>query len=244
MRILIIRHGEPNYEKDCLIEQGKRQAKLLADRLKNERMDYIFTSPLGRAKETCFTWASAVGREEEVVVKDWLREFDHEVTFPSGRKHHIAWDMLPEEWLSEEKLYHYKDWITHDCYKNSGLQEYYQHVVTSLDEVLANHGYVRDGNGYRVEKANRDTLVFFCHFGVECVLLSRLCNISPISLWHNFVAFTTSVTTLYTEERRPGKAVFRCTGFGDVNHLYSGNEAPSFNARFCETYDCKEERHD
>jgi probable phosphoglycerate mutase len=45
------------------------------------------------------------------------------------------------------------------------------------------------------------------------------------------------VTTLYTEERRKGKALFRCCGFGDIGHLYAGNEEPSFSARFCEVYD-------
>jgi probable phosphoglycerate mutase len=113
-----------------------------------------------------------------------------------------------------------------------------------LDELIATHGYVREGNLYRVEKRNRDTIALFCHFGLEAVLLSRLCNISPLPLWHNFVALPTSITTLYTEERREGTAVFRCTGFGDIGHLYAGGEEPSFSARFCETFDCETERHD
>ena len=33
MRILILRHGEPDYAKDCLTETGIAQAKLLAERL-------------------------------------------------------------------------------------------------------------------------------------------------------------------------------------------------------------------
>ena len=244
MRILIIRHGDPNYENDCLTPKGEIEAKLLSERLKEERVDYIYTSPLGRAKQTCETYARAVGREDQIVVKDWLREFSHEVTFPSGRKHGIPWDMLPEEWINEEQLYHYQEWVNHPCYQNSRLKEYYGQVISSLDALIKNHGYTREGNGYKVEKANRDTIAIFCHFGLECVLLSRLCNVSPISLWHNFVACTTSVTTLYSEERREGKAVFRCAGFGDISHLYKGKETPSFSARFCETYDCEEERHD
>jgi probable phosphoglycerate mutase len=134
--------------------------------------------------------------------------------------------------------------LNHPCYQDSHLKEAYEKVIFSLDSLLEKHGYKRDGNGYRVEKANRDTIVLFCHFGLEGVLLSRLCNISPINIWHNFVACTTSVTTLYSEERRAGKAIFRCAGFGDIGHLYAGQEEPSFSARFCETFDCQEERHD
>ncbi|MBQ7879231.1 MAG: histidine phosphatase family protein [Clostridia bacterium] len=244
MRILIIRHGDPDYANDCLTEKGKREAALLAEKLKKEKIDHIYSSPLGRAKQTCETYARAVHRENEIVVKDWLREFNHPVTLPSGRAHGLPWDMLPEEWVNEPELYRHDEWFNHACYQGSGLKEKYLGVISDLDALIAEHGYTRDGNIYRVEKRNRDTIALFCHFGLEGVLLSRLCNVSPVVIWHNFVALTTSVTTLYTEERRDSKAVFRCAGFGDVGHLYAGEEQPSFSARFCETVDCENERHD
>ena len=243
MRILIIRHGDPNYANDCLTEKGKREAALLAKRLQNEKVDFFYTSPLGRAKETCLISATAQGKEREIVTLDWLQEFCHPLTLPSGRERGIAWDMLPDEWIETDEMYDYKRWKEQDFYKKAGLDVAYKKVTSALDGLLAEHGYVRDGNAYRVERANTDTVALFCHFGLESVLLSRLCNLSPVSLWHNFVALTTSVTTLYTEERRKGKAVFRCQGFSDVGHLYAGGETPSFSARFCEIFDSKD-RHD
>ena len=117
-------------------------------------------------------------------------------------------------------------------------------MVSNFDALLAEHGYVREGDIYRVAKANCDTLVFFCHFGLECVLLSHLMNVSPMILWHHTCAAPTSVTTVYTEERRPGVASFRVCGFGDTSHLYAGGEFPAFSGRFCETYACDKERHD
>ena len=33
MKIVIIRHGDPDYEKDSLTEKGWREAKLLAERI-------------------------------------------------------------------------------------------------------------------------------------------------------------------------------------------------------------------
>lgn len=244
MRILIIRHGDPDYEHDTLTEKGWREAELLAQRLAKEKIDYIYSSPLGRAKNTCLCTAKTLGRENEVVVKEFLREFIHDVTLPTGETQDISWDLLPALWTETENLYHYRNWKTQDFYKNSGIDKEYDSVITALDELIATHGYVREGNRYLVEKRNRDTIALFCHFGLEAVLLSRLCNISPLPLWHNFVALPTSITTLYTEERREGTAVFRCTGFGDIGHLYAGGEEPSFSARFCETFDCEAERHD
>ncbi len=243
MRILIIRHGDPDYKNDCLTEKGRREATLLAKRLQDEKIDAFYSSPLGRAKETCQYVARAKNREDEIVTFDWLREFNCEVTFPSGRKHGIPWDMLPEEWTNEAGMYEYTRWYEHACYENSNVKEQYLRVVGELDLLLERHGYKREGEIYRAEKANRDTIALFCHFGLESVLLSRLCNISPVSLWHNFVALPTSVTTLYTEERREGKAIFRVAGFGETGHLFAGGETPSFSARFCETFD-SDERHD
>lgn len=243
MRILIIRHGDPNYAQDCLTEKGKREATLLAERLKKEKVDFFYTSPLGRAKETCLISARAQGRENEVVTLDWLQEFGHPLTLPSGRERPIAWDMLPDEWIENDGLYDYKRWKEQDFYREAKLDKAYEKVTSALDKLLAERGYVREGNAYRVERANTDTVALFCHYGLESVLLSRLCNISPVSLWHNFVALTSSVTTLYSEERRKGKAVFRCCGYSDVGHLYAGGETPSFSARFCEIFD-SEDRHD
>ena len=243
MRILIIRHGDPDYINDTLTEKGKREATLLAERLKKENIDAFYTSPLGRAKDTCLYVARAMGRESEVIVKDWLHEFNHPLILPSGRQRHMPWDMLPAEWTENEKMYDYRRWHKQKCYRKAKIKQAYNNVVEGLDDLIAGYGYIREENHYKVEEANTKTIALFCHFGAEMVLMSRLCNISPIPLWHHFTALPSSVTTLYTEERRKGIAVFRCAGFGDTGHLYAGDEPPSFSARFCEIFD-SDDRHD
>ena len=40
------------------------------------------------------------------------------------------------------------------------VKEEYDWVTGSFDKLLAEHGYVRDGHVYRVERSNNDTLVF------------------------------------------------------------------------------------
>ena len=52
MRLLFIRHGEPDYEKDSLTEKGFREAEYLAEYLAGEKIDTCYVSPLGRAKDT------------------------------------------------------------------------------------------------------------------------------------------------------------------------------------------------
>ena len=124
------------------------------------------------------------------------------------------------------------------------VKELYDQVAAGLDEILARHGYVREGNYYRTDQGNTDTVALFCHFGVECVMLSHLLHISPMPLWHGSCALPSSVTTLVTEERRKGIASFRMLSFGDLSHLYVHGEVPAFAARFCEVYENENERHD
>ena len=50
MRIIFVRHGEPDYEHDCLTETGKLQAVDAAERLRNEGIEEIYASPQGRAE--------------------------------------------------------------------------------------------------------------------------------------------------------------------------------------------------
>ena len=52
MKILLIRHGDPDYEHDTLTEQGWREAELLAQRMKTIPVDGFYLSPLGRAQAT------------------------------------------------------------------------------------------------------------------------------------------------------------------------------------------------
>ncbi len=243
MRILIIRHGDPDYEHDTLTEKGHREAQLLADRLGKEKIDYFYSSPLGRAKLTCEYVAKAHGREQDVVIKDWLMEFGCLHTLPTGQSRYNFWDLLPEFWTKRPEMFDFEAWKEQDFYTAAGLDKAYQKIIDGLDGLLQSHGYTRKGKFYETEQGNHDTIAFFCHFGLETVLLSHLFNISPILLSHHFTALTSSVTTLYTEERRKGKAVFRCCGFGDTGHLYVGGEEPSFSARFCEVYE-DDTRHD
>lgn len=264
MRLLIVRHGEPDYEKDSLTEKGWREARLLAERLSGLEVTDFYTSPLGRAKDTAALTLEAMDRTAEECA--WLREFAPLIRRPDVTdKDMIAWDWLPADWTAHDEFFRRELWSFQEVMRvgvspmeyetssragyfmsgqSEGVGAEYRWVCTEFDALLARHGYMREGDIYRARRANRDTIVLFCHFGVECVLLSHLMNVSPMILWHHLCAAPSSVTSVYTEERREGIAIFRVNAFGDISHLYAGGEEPSFAARFCETYDCQEERHD
>lgn len=233
MNIYIVRHAEPDYEHDTLTEKGWREAELLSRRLERIPRGTYYVSPLGRARDTASLTLQKVGAEATVC--PWLREFDKGYATPEAfHPRGMGWDLLPESWAEEPMYYDPANWFHAPAYRDSGIREVYENVTRNFDGVLEAHGYRREGHLYRVERPNTENLFFFCHFGVECVLLSRLLDCSPVVLWHHTVALTSSVTKLTTEERREGKAVFRMSRFGDLSHLEEAGEEPSFAARFCE----------
>ncbi len=52
MKLLIIRHGDPDYTIDSLTEKGYREAKMLSERIAPMDIAEYYVSPLGRAKIT------------------------------------------------------------------------------------------------------------------------------------------------------------------------------------------------
>ncbi len=243
MKLLLVRHGDPDYQKDGLTEKGKREARLLAKRLTKQEADAYYVSPLGRAKETAAPTLQQLGRTAEECM--WLQEYTVRVRKPHmPDRWSIAWDWLPEDWMSDPRFFSMDHWYEHPVLMEGGAKEEYDRVTQQFDLLLARHGYEREGQYYRAVAHNNDTLVLFCHFALECVLLSHLLYISPMILWHGLCAAPSSVTTVVTEERREGIASFRVTSFGDISHLYAEDEPPAFAARFCECYGNEGERTD
>lgn len=244
MKLLIIRHGDPDYSIDSLTEKGWREAEYLADKLSQMEIAEFYVSPLGRAKDTASCTLKKMNRTAAEC--PWLREFNEvRIWRPDVKEHRmILWDWLPQDWMQEERFYSYDRWYEPEVMREAEVKKAYDYVTGEFDRFLAEHGYVRDGQSYRVEKANHDTIVLFCHFGLGCILLSHLFRISPMVLLHSMCAAPTSVTTVVTEERRPGTAAFRMSAYGDISHLYAKGEPPAFAARFCECYEDEAERHD
>lgn len=242
MRLLIIRHGDPDYSIDSLTEKGWHEAELLSERISKLDVKAFYCSPLGRAKDTAKATLEKMGREAEIC--DWLKEFYYcKVKVPGSEEPDICWDFMPSFFTKLDWLYDGEKFKELDFMREGNYPELFKNVADSLDTLLEKHGYKRCGRYYEAIRPNRDTVVLFCHFGIECQILGHLIGLSPVILAQNFCAAPTSVTTLYTEEREKGIAVFRCQSFGDISHLYAAGEEPAFSARFCERYVDFDERH-
>ena len=74
MRIVFVRHGDPDYEHDCLTERGHLQAQACALRLRGEGIEEIWASPMGRAQQTALYASRTLGLPIRTL------EYMHEVT--------------------------------------------------------------------------------------------------------------------------------------------------------------------
>ena len=261
MRLLFFRHGDPDYDMDGLTEKGKTEAALLANAIKSLGIEEIYSSPLGRAKMTLDY--SLKELDLKATTLDWLQEFpalfDPNMADDNTREAYknelkrtednsryekrIVWDMMPSYYAEHPELFITDRWRTSEIVRASNAVEVYDHVTKEFDELLRKEGYERIGSLYRVNRGNEKTLAFFCHFGITCVILSHIWNVSPFVPLQFLAMAPTSLTELVTEEREKGVAIFRTLRVGDITHLTLGNEMPSFSARFCERYENKDQRH-
>lgn len=240
MKLLIARHGEPNG--DALTEKGRYEAELLADKLCTLDIKAFYCSPLIRANQTAKPTLDRLGRTAEIL--PWLHEFQGTCFKPNvpGEKS-IVWDWLPQDW-TKQKLFYDKDrWFQAPELQDTNVHEEYLKVVNGFDALMARHGYVREDGYYRVVEPNNDTIVLFCHLGVQAVFVSHILGVSPIIMLQNFAPAPSSVTTIVTEERVEGIAGLRILSYGSTEHLYVAGEEPSFHARFCECYSNSDQRH-
>ena len=240
MRVLFIRHGDPDYVHDSLTEKGVREAKALAAYLKDKPIDKWYCSPLGRARATASY--SLKERGEEAEIRDFLHEFDSLMPDPETGKDRIPWDFFPEVWMAEEKHFDLEHWHESRLYSGTNVKKDHDWVCRELDTLLEEHGYRREGHFYRVDRPNKDTIAIVCHMGITCVMLSHLLNISPVVMMHAAFVSPTALTMVETEERSPGSALFRLRYLGATPHLTLAGEPVSASGMFKEVYDEEPER--
>lgn len=252
MKLILVRHGDPDYQNDCLTEKGLIEAQLLAERISKWNVTDFYCSPLGRAKATASFTLKKMGRDAEIL--DWTQEFNYVIDDPITGRHGVPWDLVPSAWCNDSLMLSKENWVHSDIMsQNPEIEVKYKEVCAELDEFLNNYGYVREGNFYRMpdkeevfitgttspgnmahminceQKEKEPVIVIFCHLGAICIMLSHLLNIPFQLLVHGFFLPTTSLTILNTEERWSNEAYFRVQAMGDVHHLLSGGE-PISNA--------------
>ena len=234
MKLLIVRHCEPDYVLDSLTEKGWRESELLADRLCALPIDDFYVSPLGRAQDTVRPTLTRLGKRAETL--PWLEEFRGTIIDPKTARKSYAWDLTPQYWTKCPELWDQEAWRTNALVATGNSGAIFDETAAGLDALLARYGYTREDCLYRTEKNSDATICLVCHFGVAMAMLSHLLRLPFYPLLHGLILAPSSVTTLFTEERVPGEVWFRCAALGDTSHLYAGGEPISHYGRYREHF--------
>lgn len=154
MRLIFIRHGDPDYEHDDLTEKGKREVALLTKRICSwKNITAFYQSPLGRAIATGAPALKQLGREATTF--PWLREFHYNTKFPKHMKDKnlagkdtTLWDLYPDFFTSDPKFFDKNKWADSEFMKAGNIKKNFKEVCNGVDALLESYGYHRNKYGF------------------------------------------------------------------------------------------------
>lgn len=225
MKLHIIRHAEPDYINDTITAKGRREAELLAEKLKKYDLTHIFCSPLGRAQATMKYCADITGISP--VTEEWTRELTHpRIDTPYGNL--MIWDVPGEVYLQELNP-NFSQWKKNEYYPDrTEIDHAYDKISQNSDKFFAHFGYIKEGSIFNIESPSKAQIAVFCHNGFGLTWFSYLLNIPYTVAWSGFWMPPSSITTIIFEERSEIYAVPRCIAFADISHLYKADEEISY----------------
>ena len=173
MRIIFVRHGEPDYEHDCLTQTGRLQAAAAAERLQNEGISSIYASPMGRASETAGFTSRLLGLPVTTL------PYMHEISWggPGIPEEGHPWTLA--DWMisREDYDFHSQDWRSHPYFRENRALDYYDSITAQFDELLLRHGYRHEGSRFLCECEAPETFAVFSHGGSGACVLSHLLSL-------------------------------------------------------------------
>lgn len=225
MKIIFVRHGHPDYRKDCLTEIGHLHGKAVAERLRNEKIARICSSSCGRARETAEHIAEYHGLPVETF--DFIREIgwgsiDGTELFKNGHPWFTVDDMIE----NGESL-HDREFEKNPRFSNNKVIYDVKKIGDGFDEWLLGLGYKREGEYYRVLRKNDDNVIMVSHGGASSAALSRIFSL-PFLLTLSIVRADYTAITVVSLEGEEGRLVLpRFDMMNDSKHI-QGIEAEKY----------------
>ncbi len=221
MLLYIIRHGDPDYKTDTLTERGWKQAEAVGKRIAAAKIDRIFTSPMGRARQTAEPACRLLGLE--AVVEPWTHEIGDErlTTYPYGVKKSVT--LVQNTYYRENGNMDlgYNESLECPGFKESGMKSALEYIEKNGNDFLERLGYKEENGVYRILQPNEEKVALFCHGAFSRAWLSILLHIPVHMMWASFGYTHTGVTVLEFRNNENGITAPHCLCYSDISHLYA-----------------------
>lgn len=221
MLLYIIRHGHPDYETDTLTELGRLQAEAVGKRIAKSKIDRIYTSPMGRARQTAEPACRLLGLEYQV--EEWTREVDQEqyTPYPDGVRKPLSGMQNTHARGTDELDLPFSRSFECRAVAPSGMKEKYDFIRRSGDEFLERLGYREENGVYRILRPSEEKVAVFCHALFGMTWISALLRIPFHIMWTGFCYSHTGVTIIEFANNADGWTAPKCLSYCDLSHIYA-----------------------
>ena len=221
MLLYIVRHGDPNYELDCLTERGHMQAEAVGKRIAASGINEIYSSPMGRARQTAAPACRLLNLPCHI--EDWAHEVEEErlTPFPDGKLKSVS--VVQTTYYREKGAIDlpYDRAFEAPGFSTSQMDQATARIEAGGRDFLERLGYKEENGVYKILRANEDKVALFCHTVMGRLWVSRLLHIPIHLMWAGFQMTHTGVTVIEFKNNENGVTAPYCRCFSDMSHLYA-----------------------
>ena len=221
MLLYLVRHGDPIYETDSLTPRGRLQAEAVGKRMADAGIQRIFSSPMGRARETAAPACRLLGLE--CGIEPWAHELEDEryTHFPDGKKKSVTF--VQNTYFREKgnQDLSYDQSLGCQGLNDTGMAGAVQVIEAGGKDFLERLGYREENGVYRILRPNEEKVALFCHYGLERTWLSILLHLPLHMVFASFKVTHTGVTVLEFRNNANGVTAPTVLCFSDMSHLYA-----------------------
>ena len=219
MLLYIIRHGDPDYKTDSLTEKGWLQAESVGKRIAASGITQIYSSPMGRAKQTAEPACRLLG------LPCGIEEWAHEVedgrlsSEPYGKPKSVS--LVQNTYFLENGGIDLPYDRAFEAVSFRGMKEAQEYIVNGGRDFLERLGYKEENGVYRILRPNEDKVALFCHGVMSRAWIAHLLHIPIHLMWAGFHYTHTGVTVIEFKNNENGITAPTCLCYNDMSHLYA-----------------------
>jgi len=223
MRLYLARHSDPDSPRDGLTAEGEREAEALAARLQAEGITHLSSSITGRSLATAERISGRTGLP--VVRRPWLLEPGH-LRVEQGGVTYAMWDTFGETVRARTPLPEGDAWFSIPPFDAPEVAAMWAEFRLRCAELTAEHGYVREGERYRIVRPNDERVALVSHNGTVLLFLAHLLALPLPLVWCGFYNCPSALSIILFEEHSDAWAAPRALCVADTSHLWVAGLEP------------------